>query len=67
MMTESHGGNTFHYHSDLSEVVIVDTFGNEVKLDGKSLVHFFAQYLRAERIARLERMSNEELIAEVLR
>jgi hypothetical protein len=68
MMTETHNGYTFHYSSDLSgKVIICDTFGTEVQIDGDSLIHFFAQYLRAQRIARLEALSDVDLIREVLR
>lgn len=68
MMTETHNGNTFHCSSDLSgKVIITDSFGSEVKVDGESLLYFFAQYVRRERIKRLENLSNDDVIGEALR
>lgn len=51
MITRNHNGTTFHYNSDLSgKVIITDEQGGEVKIDGSSLIYFFAQYMEAERL-----------------
>jgi hypothetical protein len=52
MITRNHNGTTFHYNSDMSgKVIITDEQGGKVKIDGSSLIYFFAQYLEAERLS----------------
>lgn len=55
-------GTRFHYNSDLSGNVIVMTPEGEFHVPGDDLLAFVADYVREERIARLEQASAAELL-----
>ncbi len=67
------GGTTFHFNSDLSGEVIVQTgctsdesgivrAEHEIEVAGRDILALVAHHLVNERIARLEQMGNAEVL-----
>jgi len=52
----------FNSHSDLSGDVIITTDHGEVRVAGSDLLYFVADKVRTEKIDKLERMSEKEIL-----
>lgn len=71
-------GTTIHHNGDLSGEVIITrrsgrkdyrgellpeiTFDDNVRLDGEDLIEFVADYVRMQKITKLEEMSTEDVL-----
>lgn len=63
MHSNNINGTNFHYNSDMSGSVIIQTGEGELEVSGSDLMEFVLDRLRDEKISRLEDMSTEELKA----
>ncbi|MFW6030482.1 MAG: hypothetical protein ACOCRO_09550 [Halanaerobiales bacterium] len=53
---------TFHYNSELYGSVSIIKENQEVKVSGKDLLDFVAEYVRSKKIEQLEQMTSKELL-----
>ena len=52
-----------HFNSDMSgECIIHNENGNNIKISCEDIIDFVAEYVRMEKISRLEQMSSEEIL-----
>ena len=52
-----------HFNSDMSgECIIYNENGNNIKISCEDIIDFVAEYVRMEKISRLEQMSSEEIL-----
>jgi hypothetical protein len=56
----------FHYNSDLSGKVIITTVdGDSIEVDGNDILSFVAEFIRMERIDKIEQLTTDELLGMV--
>ena len=64
MHTYESNGFLFHHNSDMGgDVIIVNkNNGEELEVDGQAILDFVANYIRNEKIAKLENSTNKEIL-----
>lgn len=63
MHTFTSNKTIFHYNSDMSgDVVILTPEKIEFRVDGRSILEFVAEYVRGQRIRRIENQEVDELL-----
>lgn len=64
MHTYESNGFLFHHNSDMNgDVIIVNkNNGEELEVDGEAILDFVANYIRNEKIAKLENSTNKEIL-----